>query len=327
MWTPSSAMPFALIIPLVFSAPGSAASPSPPSESLAAQLNPYALSKEYKCGDDHPKDYVENHHLYHAFVLLGTETLLASHITNLCMEVHRYQFIVEISLPEPYRSQLMEERKRYPTDSFFMANLLPDDAGSASDPMNLPELAGVLRTSFKGNVWRGIPNQPEYNYWPWAGVTPLLSNIPITIKRIVHFTPFSEVMNHPDRLSYLLFGSGTEAHLVHLQTMQGREPDYDHVVSLKTAPEWLAPDLLEAGVVVDLPDKPRFGDDTDKRRGVRCETPVKDGAEIGVRYRGVDPDKRVTIDKSTWFCTRIANKPDPCVEVNERACGSETPKE
>jgi hypothetical protein len=334
MSVPSSAATFALILLLVFlvdsdgGRKSSAASPGSAPEPVVSQPNPYLPRTAH---DRHPVgDSVINERMWHAFALLGTETFFASHLTNLFMEVHKYQLIIEISLPEPYRSKLIEERKRHPADGYFVANLFPDDLiGSGSDPMNLSELAAGLRTSFKGNVWRGIPNKSVYNDWPWRGVRPFLSNVPISIKRIVHFVPFSESMNHPDRLSYLLFGSGAEAHLVHLQTMHSREPDFDHVASLKEVPGWLATDswLLEAGAVVDLPDKPRFGDDEDKRRGVRCATPFEDGAEIDVRYRGADPSRRITIGTNKWFCTRIANSPDPCKEVNERKCGSETPEE
>jgi hypothetical protein len=88
----------------------------------------------------------------------------------------------------------------------------------------------------------------------------------------------------------------------------------------------LETDLLEAGVIVDLPDKPRFGDDEDRRKGVRCATPFEDGTEVDVRYRGADSIRRIKIGTNKWFCTRIANKPDPCKEVNERVCGSEAPK-
>src|SRR5262249_16434691 len=144
---------------------------------------------------------------WHAFVLLGTETFFASHITNLCMEIHKYQLILELSLPEPYRSTLIEERRRHPDDSYFISNIWPDDSyqdhhtWSKSDPMNLPELASGLRTSLIANVWRGIPNLPEYTEWPWKGVVPILGNIPVTVKRVVFFEPFSHSMNHPDRLT------------------------------------------------------------------------------------------------------------------------------
>jgi len=264
---------------------------------------------------------------WHAFVLVGTETFFASHITNLCMEVHKYQFIIKVSLPENYRSTLIEERKRHPADSFFVSNLFPDDSiGSRSDPMNLPDLAAGRRTSFVGNIWRGIPNKPAYNDWPWRGVQPILSNVPISIQRVVHFVPFSHSTDHPERLNYLLFGSGAEAHMVHLQTTHGSEPDYDHVVSLGEVPKWLPNDLLEAGAAVDLPDKPRFGNDKDRARGVRCAPPFQNETEINVRYRGEDP-RSIKIGTNKFFCTRIANNPDPCQEVNEQACGSATPQD
>ena len=80
-------------------------------------------------------------------------------------------------------------------------------------------------------------------------------------------------------------------------------------------------------MVIDLPDKPRFGDEEDERRGVRCANRFEDGIEIDVRFSGERSSRRITIDTNKWFCTRIANQPDPCKEVNERACGSEAPKE
>jgi hypothetical protein len=228
---------------------------------------------------------------------------------------------------------LIEERKRHPDDSFFVSNLFPDDSiGSGNDPMNLPDLAAGLRASFVGNIWRGIPNKPVYDDWPWRGVQPILSNVPISIQRVVHFVPFSHSMNHPERLNYLVFGSGSEAHMVHVQTTHGDEPDFDHVVSLREIPEWLPTELLEAGAVIDLPDKPRFGDATDKTRKVRCSSPFENETEIKVRYRGEDPKleespRSVAIGNTKFFCTRIANNPDPCKEVNERECGSEPPKQ
>jgi hypothetical protein len=326
----SSAMKLALALPLVVlmgsdkAGKSLAASPDSASQPVTGQINPYLPQTEH---EHHPLgDHVDNGRMWHAFVLVGTDTFFASHITNLFMEVHKYQLIVELSLPEPYRSKLIEDRKQHPDDSYFIANLFPDTSiGSGDDPMNLPELASGLRTSLIGNIWRGIPNKPVYSEWPWKGVQPLLSNVPVSVKRVVYFLPFSESLNHPDRLTYLLFGSGGEAHIVHLQTMHDRQPDFDHIASLKEVPGWLAPDLLEAGAVIDLPDKPRFGDEEDERRGSRCASPVEDGAEIDVRYRGAEPSRRIMIGVNKWFCTRIANLPDPCAEVNQRKCGSETP--
>lgn len=318
MPTPIRAVASAIILTVLLLAGSDLSSTNAASSSqgIVSEANPYApLDKECP---DLPIDV----RAWHAFVLVGKETFFASHITNLCHEVHKYQFIVEISIPEPYRKRLIEERERYPNDSFFLANALPDleVENPVSDAINLPEVAATLRKSFVGNVWRGIPYKAEYTTWPWAGVKPILRNVPITIKRTVHFLPFSASMNRPDRLTYLLFGSGAEAHIVHLQTMRGNEPDYDHVASLTERPSWLPADLLEAGAVIDLPNE-----EEQPATPVRCETPFKDDTQIEVRYRGANR-QRISIRNTQFFCTKISNlgRKDPCNKAIK--CGTEPAK-
>jgi hypothetical protein len=240
------------------------------------------------------------------------------------MEIHMYQFIIEVGLPEPWRSAYVKERQAHPRDSFFLANTLRDDAvgNPFSDAMTVPELQSRLRTCFVGHIFRGVPNKREYNQWPWIGVKPVLANVPVTVERIVHFRPFVEQFNPPSTLTYLLFGAGREAHMVHYQT---KKPDYDHILSLQATPDWLAQDMLAAGVVVDLPDLPRLGaGDTAAR--VRCANPLEGLAEVAVRYRGTGDRRLVTLGHSYWFCTRVANHPDPCPNC-DRPCGSPTPSE
>ncbi len=272
---------------------------------------------------DPPQERVLNLPHYHAFILLGKEQLFASHLSQLFCEIHMYQFVVEVSLPESARSAFVKEREAHPGDSYFLANAMPDSkvGTTADDPMTLPELAGRLRTSFAGNIFRGIPYQQKYEHWPWDGVRPVLSDIPVNVVRIVHFRPFAATMNYPDTLTYLLFGAGSEAHIVHYQT---KMPDYDHMASLKAAPSWLANDMLAAGVMVDLPDVPRLGA-SEQATGVRCTNPFEDGATVQVRYRSAGPGRPVTIGHSYWFCTRVCNNPDPCTQY--KPCGSPTPPE
>jgi hypothetical protein len=93
------------------------------------------------------------------------------------------------------------------------------------------------------------------------------------------------------------------------------------MATLQNAPSWLASDMLEAGVVVDVPDVPRL----DGGAQVRCTNPFVDGASVQVRYRGDGPRRPVTIGHSYWFCTRICNFPDPCMDY--KPCGSRTPPE
>jgi hypothetical protein len=271
---------------------------------------------------DPPGEYVFNMPHYHAFLLLGKQRLFACHLTQLFCEIHRYQIVLEISLPDAVRSALIREREAHPSDSYFLGNTSPDKVvgNICDDPMTIPELAARLRTYFVGNIFRGIPFQQEYDHWPWDGVRPVFANIPVFVQRIVHFRPFSDTMNYPSTLTYLLFGAEEEAHVVHYQT---KEPDYDHIASLRAAPTWLAKDLLAAGVLVDTPDVPRLAA-SDQSVGVRCSNPFKDGSTIQVRYRGADPRRPITIDHTFWFCTKVSNKEDPCTKY-EHPCGSPTP--
>jgi hypothetical protein len=270
-----------------------------------------------------PGESVFNEPHYHAFVVLGKKRLFASHLTQLFCEVHMYHLIIELSLPERSWEAFIKERAAHPGDTYFLANTLPDSkvGNSCDDPMTLSEVAARLRTSFVGNIFRGIPYQEKYEDWPWKGVRPFLSNISVSVERIVHFKPFSATMNYPSTLTYLLFGRENEAHMVHYQT---RMPDYDHMASLRVAPSWLANDMLAAGVMVDLPDVPRLGA-SEQATGVRCTNPFKDGATVQVRYRSAGPHRPVTVGHSYWFCTRVCNNPDPCTQY--KPCGSPTPGE
>ena len=133
----------------------------------------------------------------------------------------------------------------------------------------------------------------------------------------MHFRPFSETTNYPDTLTYLLFGSGNEAHLVHYQT---KMPDYDHIASLKAAPTWLAKDMLAAGVSLTCPiylDWKKM-----YQAGLRCRRPFEDGSTIELRYRGDGPRRPITIGSTYWFCTKICNDPDPCPHYGQ-PCGSQ----
>src|SRR5262245_14271904 len=192
-----------------------------------------------------PEGKVNNEPHFHAFALLGKERLFASHLTMLDVEIHMYQLVMEVSLPEPYHSLFVKERETNPRDSYFIANTVEDrEVGNPySDPMTVPELSGGLRKSFIGNIFRGIPYKPAYSSWPWAGVRPVIANIPVNMERIVHFRPFAQSLSYPETLTYLLFGAGREAHMVNFQT---KKPDFDHVLSLGAAPDWLAQDLLRA---------------------------------------------------------------------------------
>lgn len=275
---------------------------------------------------EHPPesgDLVGNTRDFHAFALVGRDTLFASHLTMFNMDAHEYQVVIEIRLQEPWRSALAKARIAAPHDTFFLANAMEDAAigNTISDPFTVPELASTTRKAFVGNIFQGIPPADGYDDWPWKGVRPVLANISVEVVRVVHFRPFVPSLTPPDPLVYLLFGQRGEAHMANVQT---RYPDFDHVLTLKEAPPWLAPDMLQASILVDMPDLPRLGPDDTR---VRCRNPIENGSMVDVRYRGEGKRRMVCIDYTSWFCTKILNMGDPgdpCAKCTR--CGSPTPQ-
>jgi hypothetical protein len=91
---------------------------------------------------------------------------------------------------------------------------------------------------------------------------------------------FSMSFQPPDPLTYVLFGFGDEAHMTNCQT---KEPDFDHIVSLAEAPDWLPLHQLESGVHVTIDGKQDL---------IPCSNPLPKPSsgdptpECNVRYRG-----------------------------------------
>ncbi len=243
----------------------------------------------------------------HAFVMLGTKTLFLCHLTMFIMEEHRYQLVMRVSLPDYVYREYLHERKTHPVTTYFLGN-------SEQDLMSVPELQTGVRTGFIGDVFRGIPDPspadnpeyPHYKEWPWKGVTPAISHIPVTIERIVYYRHFDFNLNYPNELTYVLFGRGDEAHLTHYQT---KEPDFDHVISLAEAPDWLPSQQLEAGVHVNIPGM--LGN------RASCSNPLTD-ASYRVQYAGISLEKCDSIIKigfNHWCTTKVVNskEKDPCL--------------
>ena len=267
-------------------------------------------------GHDHPdhvhKNKPKNEPHQHAFVMLGEKALFLCHITQFAWEEHRYQFIMEAELTGPALAKYRDERCRNPKDSYFLIN-------SPRDLATLPSLQARDRDTLICNIYRGIPANAPPGRLPWENAKPVINDTVVSIKRVVHYRPFGDQMNYPNRLAYLLFGAGDEAHMTNWQT---KEPDFDHVLSLKAAPQWLARDLLKAGVIVDFADLP--SPRPDQWPPLLRTNPLKEGDERPVRYRGEVQWGKLHIGPTFWFCTAVANKQDPRSGAGG-LCGSPTP--
>ena len=229
----------------------------------------------------------------HAFVVMGTNTIFLSHLTMFMMEEHEFQLVLRVTLPENVRQLFLADRAAHPDETYFLGNI-------EQDLMTVPELKGGFRGAFLGELYRGIPDKPHYSEWPWKHQTPIATNFRVALDQIVHYRHFDFNMPYPQTLTYALFGAGDEAHLVHFET---KEPDFDQVLTLAEAPAWLPPQLLEAGITINVPQFP--GDK------VFCANPLT-ASTYKVQYQGQDPPREIKIGRNLWFCTKITNAKDPC---------------
>jgi hypothetical protein len=209
----------------------------------------------------------------HAFIMVGTKTLFLVHMTMFHMEEHCYQIVLRAQLPEAVMKQFREWRRKKPKQAYFLANL-------TESAMDVPQLASGQLTEFEAEIFEGIPESSppgapkgQYNVWPWTQ-PPAIAKVRVTVERVVYFRHFDFNFEYPKYLTYVLFGSGKEAHM---QSYQTKEPDYDHVLSLETAPAWLPADKLESAVTVSFPKEPS--------RPVRLKNPLT-RKDYQVQYQG-----------------------------------------
>jgi hypothetical protein len=245
---------------------------------------------------------VDNTPSQHAFIMMGRETLFIAHLTMYGMEEHNFQLVLQARLPSEAMRQYNGDRQSHPNNTYFLGN-------SPQDLLTVPDMQSGVRPYFIADVFRGIPQLPKYESWPWADQTPIIRGVPLVIERVVYFRHLAMTFEAPTTLTYALFGSGNEAHMTNYQT---KIPDFDHVVSLAEPPAWLTSTQLQSGVHVSI----NVHRTADK---IPCADPLLASNETTpalcmVKYRGTGPDRPIKIGYHHWFCTKIANdpEPDPC---------------
>lgn len=249
-----------------------------------------------------PSSVIINEPSQHAFIMMGRQTLFICHLTMYGMEEHNYQLVLQAKLPPDAMRRYIGDRERHPNSTYFLGN-------SPHDLLTVPDMQTGERRCFVADVFRGIPQLKKYVSWPWKDQTPIIRDVPLLIERVVYFRHLATTLEAPTMLTYALFGSGNEAHMTSYQT---KIPDFDQVVSLAEAPTWLTGTQLQSGVHVSI--------NTHRAPGtIPCSDPLPASDETTattcmVKYRGTGPDRPIKIGYHHWFCTKIANdpEPDPC---------------
>ncbi|WP_300035331.1 hypothetical protein [uncultured Roseobacter sp.] len=261
----------------------------------------------------------------HAFSLIGYEHVFAVHMTQYHHEVHKYQIAYRAELPDAVLEEYRQVRRNNPGDFIVMCN-------HAEDPFIIPAIPSREKRTFRANIFQGMPSfPPEFlddpHFFPWDPekvVQPIAGDFTATVGRMVLFRPFAHHYQQPDIATYLLFGEDGEAHMTNLQTASLASgpfepdafgPDYDHQLTLKSAPSWLHPTLLKAGVIVTVPSV-RLRD-AEGKPTIPCSSPFANGETIEVMYRGMGPPRQVTVGHTVLCATGVSNSEAvmPCPEA------------
>jgi hypothetical protein len=226
----------------------------------------------------------------HNFFMFGRKTLYVEHMPMFTEEKHMYQVILRVTLPDA----VMRGYRAHQGPGRTPWNLVNSD-----QEYTLPQIkAGTLR-SILVDVYADYSN---------ADASPVgsafASSVPLTVEEVVHFRHFDFNIPRPGHLTYLLFGRGGEAHLSHYIA---RDPDFQHIVTLRSAPAWLSPDQLAASAEICLTDVPSTP--------VSCADPLREKSYRAL-FQG-RPDAPATLDlngsSSVWYSTgNLLNANDPC---------------
>jgi hypothetical protein len=289
----------------------------------------------FSAHEDMPIPQVENEPHQHAFILLGEKQLFGVHMTQYHCELHKYQIILKISLPDKIYKEYIALRQQYPKDTFVLCNAknykIPVPTVAEPVPIRsfcVPDLGAGIVTKFTANIFQGIRPLSDVeiaadsHFFPWAKkyVKAAIGEFGVTVERVVTFRPFDHLGTLPNYARYLMFGDGKsgETHMTNLQTAalvtspfepQVFGPDYDHVMSLAKRPAWLKQDaMLEAGIVVTTPIV-RLTDPDTGQPTIPKKSPFSEGSEIEVLYRGVVPARTVISGATYLYCTAVCNSP------------------
>ena len=274
---------------------------------------------------------VENEDHQHAFVLVGKHQLFGVHMTQYHCELHKYQVIIKLSLPDDVYTEFIALRDNFPHDTLILCNEKNPPPGTAASEVHefcIPDLGSARVTKFRANIFHGIrPLSPEeiaadHHFFPWARkyVRPAIADFEATVERVVLFRPLQHHRQLPDYATYLLFGDGDsgESHMTNLQTAtlvtgplepQVFGPDFDSVMSLQQRPDWLEQDaILEAGIIVTAP-KLRLLDADTGQPTIPPDPPFNPGESIELLYRGIGPARNAVAGPTYLHCTAVCNSP------------------
>lgn len=223
--------------------------------------------------------------------MLGSGPLYLAHMPIFEREDHHYQLTLEVHLDAESMKVYLSDRENYPSEAYNLIN-------NAFNQFTLPEVVSGETKRYFASVFRGYSNADGGTPGPM-----ILSNATVFVDRVVYFRAFEPNIPRPLNLTYVLFGSTTQAFLDHYIAA---DLDFQQLLSLSTVPDWLSIAQLKAGVTVTIVGKPSVP--------VRCFSPLSSATAYTVLFQGLpNAIASVAVDATIWYSTgNLLNRVDPC---------------
>src|SRR3954452_5428300 len=183
----------------------------------------------------------------HNMLVVGKERAFLSHLPMFeavneagtdYVSRHRYQIILEASFSNQgdVTNIYTNDRKANPDVRIY--TLKPDlfVVSRLFSPIDQPVL-----TSFNATVFRGHLEHPDGK--PIDGLDPTK----VQIKKVIYAKKFDPAAEKISKLTYILFGSGSEFYLAH---MISKPADFDQILSVTVKDHQVTPEELDRGIVV-----------------------------------------------------------------------------
>jgi hypothetical protein len=167
-----------------------------------------SLFSQFAFSMDHPS--------VHGMAMVGTHKIYLSHLP-MFHSPHDYQAILEVSLSAEGQEKYLQSKA---SSSETLYTLVPES-------FVLPEMIANPKP-LKASLFKG--------HFERDGVE-IVSDITVTITKVLYFMKFSPQAKQPLDANYLIFGNAQEQFAAHTITAK---PDFDQLLSISTSPELTA---------------------------------------------------------------------------------------
>jgi hypothetical protein len=120
---------------------------------------------------------------------------------------------------------------------------------------------------------------------------PILENVAVSVKRVIHFREFDPKADKSPQLAYLLFGTGQELFLAHLLAAP---PDFDQILAVKVTGHPFTDEELAQGMTVVFPG-------TENTAASRLKAKQRVAGEMTIGSSAALKNMQVEVDRELYF--------------------------